>query len=202
MANTTGLTAGEVRKIQIEIGKLDQMADFLKSVEASVGATNNLASAHPEVAKQTQQFIDKQKASAISVGNTLKTVKDLDKEVAKVNNTSNSLSGLMSGFGSPEPLEWDTTALDDAYDRFREIQDNIRNGDMSANIEITGNNEMEKLISDLTAANIQADRLTRHSLEFADQLSTATDESSALKVIQQERSLAEKAITELQKRNS
>ena len=199
LANTTGLTAGEVRQLQIEIGKLDQMADFLKSVEASVGATNNLASAQAEVAKQTQQFIDKQNASAISVGNTLKTVKDLDKEVAKVNNTSKSLSGSMSGFGSPEPLEWDTTALDDAYDRFREIQDNIRNGDMSANIEITGNNEMEKLISDLTAAQAAADILTQHSLEFADQLSTATDKSSALKVIQQERSLAENAITELQK---
>ena len=71
----------------------------------------------------------------------------MDKEVAKVNNASNSLSGSMSGFASrPEPLEWDTTALDDAYDRFREIQDNIRNGDMSANIEINNNNEMEKLI--------------------------------------------------------
>ena len=199
LANTTGLTAGEVRKIQIEIGKLDQMADFLKSVEASVGATNNLASAQAEVAKQTQQFIDKQKASAISVGNTLKTVKDLDKEVAKVNNTSQSLGGSMSGFGSPEPLEWDTTALDDAYDRFREIQDNIRNGDMSANIEITGNNEMEKLISDLTAAQAAADRLTVFSELYANKLAAATDKASALKAIQQERERSELAITELQK---
>ena len=198
LANTTGLTASKVREIQIEIGELDQIEDFLKSVETSVGATNNLAAAQAAVATQTQQFIDKQNASAISVGNTLKTVKDLDKEVAKVNNTTSSLSGTLSGLNMSGSLEWDTSALDDASGRIKEIQDNISSGDMSANIEITGNNEMEKLMGDLVAAQAAADRLTVLSTDYADQLSSATDQASALKVVQTERGLAEKAIAELQ----
>ena len=104
------------------------------------------------MATQTQQFIDKQNASATSVGNTLKAVKDLDKEVAKVNNTTSSLSGTLSGLNKSGSLEWDTSALDDASGRIKEIQDNISSGDMSANIEITGNNEMEKLMGDLVCS--------------------------------------------------
>ena len=198
LANTTGLTASKVREIQIEIGKLDQIEDFLKSVETSVGATNNLAAAQAAVATQTQQFINKQNASATSVGNTLKAVKDLDKEVAKVNNTTSSLSSTMSGLNMSGSLEWDTSALDDASGRIKEIQDNISSGDMSANIEITGNNEMEKLMGDLVAAQAAADLLTSRSTQFADSLSTATDKSSALKAVTDSRALAEFKISEIQ----
>ena len=49
---------------------------------------------------------------------------------------------------------------------------------------------MEKLIGDLVAAQAAADRLTVLSTNYADQLSSATDQASALKVVQTERGLA------------
>ena len=194
----TKLTGDEVKEIEIKIAELSKIENFVKGLNAAVDKTKDIETATAEVSKQTKTFTTEQMKIQTSIGKQLDTIKKLDEGVAKVNSTASELTGQFAKFDSPPPLEFDTSAIDNAATKFRQIQDNIRAGDMAANIEITGDNQMEKIIGDLTAAQAAANLLSNRSELFAESLSKATDKSSALQAVTVARKIAEADIAKIQ----
>ena len=120
--NSLGKSADQVRQIQVELAELKGMSDFLETVEASVGATSNVADAQRVVNDQTQQFLGNQQIALDLVKQTYEHMRDLEDAVGKVNDTTSSVSDSWDSMQPPSALEWDTSAMENASDRIKEIQ--------------------------------------------------------------------------------
>ena len=184
--NNTNLEAAEVKKLQAQLAQFDVVEDFLKTLESSVATTSNLDDAITTASGSLQNFIQTQTDS-------LANVKSMQEELNNVESQVNEISSKTVSFN---PVV-DTSALTSASEKIKEIQNNVSDGNIMANLEITGDNEIEKLKGDLASAQNGAKALAKNATEFRKSLIGVTTESEAIAKIDEARALASETIKDI-----
>lgn len=186
LTTNTGLTANKVDEIQAKLAQFSEVEKFLQSLESSVSATSNLDDAINVAYGSMETFIDTQTTS-------LEKVNALQDELRRIESAVTDISSKTISFN---PVV-DTSALTNASEKIKEIESNVAGGNIMANMEITGDNEIEKLKGDLAAAQNGATALSDAAKDFRKSLIGVSTESEALAKIEDARKIANQTISEI-----
>lgn len=186
LTTNTGLTANKVDEIQAKLAQFSEVEKFLKSLESSVSATSNLDDAINVAYGSMIDFIDTQSTS-------LEKVNALHEELSRIESAVNDMSSKTISFN---PVV-DTSSLANASEKIKEIEGNVAGGNIMANLEITGDNEIAKLKGDLAAAQNGATALSDAAQDFRKSLIGVSTESEALSKIEDAREIANQRISEI-----
>jgi hypothetical protein len=186
LTTNTGLTANKVDEIQAKLAQFSEVEKFLQSLESSVSATSNLDDAINVAYGSMETFIDTQTTS-------LEKVNALQDELRRIESAVTDISSKTISFN---PVV-DTSALTNASEKIKEIESNVAGGNIMANLEITGDNEIEKLKGDLAAAQNGATALSDAANDFRKSLIGVSTESEALAKIEDARKIANQTISEI-----
>ena len=186
LTTNTGLTANKVDEIQAKLAQFSEVEKFLKSLESSVSATSNLDDAINVAYGSMIDFIDTQSTS-------LEKVNALHEELSRIESAVNDMSSKTISFN---PVV-DTSSLANASEKIKEIEGNVAGGNIMANLEITGDNEIAKLKGDLAAAQNGATALSDAAQDFRKSLIGVSTESEALSKIEDARKIANQRISEI-----
>ena len=186
---------GIIQKTTQEIEDLNGMQNFLDTTKKSVDASSNLSDAVRSIYKDNLQLTKQQQESLTAIGDQEEGLKTLVQQYNKISDN----------FKPPEvepqnivyQPTFNTNAMEVASDFIKEVNDNLMQGDLMANIEITGDDKVLGLIGDLTAAQEAARLVETQSSKLQKALRGTTTQSEALLAIDRQRATATKAINEL-----